>query len=173
MAKEAANSGTATDEKAVVVAQDHGTQIAGYNHRANTGIIQYADASDGVIPDMDDMEVAPLDLASTYWTPETEGEYKNLLFDRFEKSLVPDKYGAGKNDPNATVELETAHFWERTASGEIVATRQASKVLLSILRSSGIERGGMIRIVYRGKKKLANGNTGDTWAVYPLVPKAK
>jgi hypothetical protein len=163
-------TGAATDETAVVVAGETGTAIAGYKPKQG-GIVQYADINEG-IPDMGDMVAAPLDLASNYWAPEAEGESKRLLFDRFEKSLVPDKFGPGKNDPDATVELETAHFWERTSSGEIIATRQASKVLLSTLKSAGVDRGAMLEIVYKGKKKLSNGNTGDTWAVYPLVRKA-
>ena len=165
--KQQAKPETAPEETAVVVSEaGQGNAIAKYEKQ--TGIVQYANMQDGM-PDLNDMEAAPLDLASTYWTPETPGEFKNLLFDRFEESLVPDKYGPGKNDPSATVPLETAHFWERTSTGEIVAVRQASKVLLSILKSAGIQHGAMIRIVYKGKAKLSNGNTGDTWAIYPLV----
>jgi len=156
-----------TPETALVVAEQ-GTAIAGHSQK-QSGIIQYADPNEG-IPDMDDMEIAPLDLASQYWTPEIEGEQKRLLFSHIGESLVPDKYGHGKNDPDATVKLETAHFFERKGD-EILSVRQASKVLLSTLRSQGVTQGAMLLVIYKGKKKLSNGNTGDTWGVYPLVPK--
>jgi len=159
---------TATEETAVVPANGHGTAIAGYNQR-QTGILTVADLNEGV-PDMDDMEAAPLDLASQYWGPEAEGETRRLLFGHFATSLVPDKYGPNKNDPDAVVALETAHFYERKGE-EIVSVRQASKVLLSTLKSIGVEQGTMLEIVYKGKKKLSNGNTGDTWAIYPLKPR--
>ena len=166
-AKDKSKANGTAPETAVVVAET-GTAIAGHQQR-QSGVIQYADPNEG-IPDMDSMEAAPLDLASQYWTPEAEGETKRLLFSHFGESQVPDKYGPGKNDPDATVSLETAHFFERRGD-EILAVRQASKVLLSTLRSIGAKQGAMLEIVYKGKKKLSNGNTGDTWAVYPLVPR--
>lgn len=159
---------TAPEESKAVVAHETGGQIAKATPRDNQ-ILSVANLDEGV-PDMDDMDVAPLDLASEYWAPEAAGETRRLLFSHFAESLVPDKYGPGKNDPDAKVLLENAHFFERKG-GEIVSVRQASKVLLSTLRSIGVVSGTMLQIVYKGKMKLSNGNTGDTWGIYPLKPK--
>ena len=164
------NSTTVLEPEAPKMVADpngHGTAIA--KVQQGNPILSVAKMDEG-IPDMDDMEVAPLDLASQYWTPEIEGESKRLLFSHMAESLVPDKYGPGKNDPDATALLETAHFFEKKGD-EIISVRQSSKVLLSSLLSIGAVQGTMLMITYQGKKKLSNGNTGDTWAIYPLKPK--
>lgn len=164
-----ANGSPATGDTAVIVAPEHGGAIAKASNRQNS-ILTTVDMEGG-LPNMDDYEAAPLDLASQYWAPEAEGEFKNLLFSHIGESMVPDKFGPNKNDPNATVALETAHFFEM-AEGQVVSVRQASKVLLSTLKSIGAVQGTMLQIVFKGRKKLSNGNMGDTWAVYPLRKKA-
>jgi hypothetical protein len=120
------------------------------------------------MPDMDaDVERVPLDLASEYWTPETSGEARRLIFSHIATSQVPDKYGPSKGVNGEMVELETAHFFQKVGS-EIKSVRQASKVLLGSLKSHNIQMGTLLEIVYTGKKKLNNGNTGDSWAIFPL-----
>jgi hypothetical protein len=148
-----------------LVPHQTGTAIAKAN--PHEGIVTVVDM-DHEFPDMSsDVERVPLDLASEYWTPEATGETKRLIFSHFSTSLVPDKYGPSKGLNGEMVELETANFFEK-AGDEVKAVRQSSKVLLGTLKGHNIQRGTLLEIVFVGKKRLNNGNTGDSWAVFPL-----
>jgi hypothetical protein len=165
------------DDTALVPAEEQTTAVA--PARTGTPILSVANIAEGgfdAIPDMDDMEAAPLDLSSEYWAPESQGETRKLLFSHFDTSLVPDKYGKGNarhigdDGEEPMIPLESAFFFSRKGE-QITLVRQASKVLLTTLKNIGVTQGTMLQIVYKGKKKLANGNTGDDWSVFPLVPK--
>lgn len=176
MAQNKSKGEAADQDLAVIPAEEQPTTAVA--QRSGTPILSTVDLSGGfdAIPDLDSMEAAPLDLSSEYWAPETPGETRNLLFSHFDTSMVPDKYGKGNarhiNDEGdePMVALESAFFFSRKGD-QITLVRQASKVLLTTLRNIGVSQGTMLRVVYKGKKKLSNGNTGDDWSVFPLVPK--
>jgi hypothetical protein len=165
------------DDSAIVPAEEQTTAVQ--PARSGTPILSVVNIADGgfdAIPDLDKMEAAPLDLSSEYWAPESPGETRNLLFSHFDTSLVPDKYGKGNarhigdEGDEPMIPLESAFFFSRKGD-QITLVRQASKVLLTTLKNIGVTQGTMIRVVYKGKKKLSNGNTGDDWSVFPLVAK--
>lgn len=157
-----------SNEKSVVLSDgNHSTGNAIAKAGPTNSILTVINFESQEIPDDSETELVPLDLASEYWSPEGSGETKNLLFSHFDVSLVPDKYGPNKNVEGALVPLETAFFYQKNADGTIVTIRQASKVLVGDLKRNNVQPGTLLTIVHKGKTKFNNGNTGDTWGVFP------
>ncbi len=129
-----------------------------------------ADLSDSNLPDLEtEAEVTPLDLVSDYWTPETEGESRNVFFDQFGIFQCMDI-----NDPDVLVDLECAVFiWKDPNTGSVKSLRNGSKRLVGALKSfSGLKRGMPLQITYAGKKKNKNNNfKSDVWSIKPLLLK--
>lgn len=140
--------------------------------REEAALLTVHDLESQGVPDLYDetkYERLPLDLASDYWFPKADGESKRLLFDRYAISSVPDKFGPNKNVEGATVDLETAFFYEMKKGGEEVSTiRQASKSLLLTMKQLSVKHGTLLEIVFKGLVKFPNGNTGQTWGVFPI-----
>lgn len=158
-------NGTPTDEnKAVVVSSETGGAIAkaeSTGQRFKTVDLENA----GDFPNLEEASVLPMDLMSTYWTPETPGESKNVVFSHIDDSDLIDP------DNGEVKTLRTAHFFEQKA-GEISSTRNASKRLVGAIESSKIVRGTPLRITYLGKKKnVNNAFKSDDWSVKPLLIK--
>ena len=154
-----------TPETAVVVAETGtGNQIAkadGNVQRFKTVDLENA----GDFPNLEDASVLPMDLMSTYWTPETPGESKNVVFSHIDDSELIDP------DSGEIKMLRTAHFFEQK-NGEISSVRNASKRLVGAIESSKIVRGTPLRISYLGKKKnVNNAFKSDDWSVKPLLIK--
>lgn len=153
-----------TPETAVVVANETGTAIAkadGNVQRFKTVDLENA----GDFPDLETASVLPMDLMSTYWTPETPGESKNVVFSHIDDSELIDQ------DSGEIKMLRTAHFFEQK-NGEISSVRNASKRLVGAIESSKIVRGTPLRISYLGKKKnVNNAFKSDDWSVKPLLIK--
>jgi hypothetical protein len=154
---------SAPDEsKAVVVAAEHGTQIAKADqHTQRFRTVDLDSAAD--LPDLDAAQELPIDLMSSYWTPENAGDSKNLYFSHVDDSqLIDPETGEVKT-------LRTAFFYERKAD-EIKAIRNASKRLVGAIESNNIQRGTPLRVTYLGKKKNVNNSfKSDDWAVKPLL----
>jgi len=164
-AKDKTKANGATPETAVVVADNgHGTEIAkagGNVQRFKTVDLENA----GDFPNLEDASVLPMDLMSTYWTPETPGESKNVVFSHIDDSELIDP------DSGEIKMLRTAHFFEQK-NGEISSVRNASKRLVGAIESSKIVRGTPLRISYLGKKKnVNNAFKSDDWSVKPLLIK--
>lgn len=155
----------APDEtKAVIVQPEHGTAIASADQsvtRFKTVDLDNATA----FPNLDDAQVLPMDLMSTYWTPEAANESKNVVFSHIDDStLVDPESGEVKT-------LRTAFFFEQK-DGEVRSVRNASKRLVGAIESNMIARGTPLRITYLGKKKnVNNAFRSDDWAVKPLLIK--
>ena len=154
-----------TPETAVVVSDQngHGTAIA----KATPQIkMVMADLDSGELPDLDSTPTAPLDFASEYWTPENQGEARNMFFSHIDNALVTDE----KTGDQLT--LPTAHFfWKK--GNDIVSVRNASKRLLAALTNGGVQRGMGLEITYLGKKKNStNAFLSDNWSVKPKITRA-
>jgi len=153
---------TVPDEKAVVPTNGHGTQIAKASDKVERfTTVDLDTAAD--LPDLGSAQELPIDLMSTYWTPEKEGEVKNLFFSTIEEAELVD------NDSGEVKMLRTAFFYEKTADG-IKTIRNASKRLVGAIESSRIARGTPVRITYLGKKKnVNNAFKSDDWTIKPLL----
>ena len=152
------------ESKAVVVSSETGTAIA----KADASVQRFKTVdleNAGDFPNLEEASVLPMDLMSTYWTPETPGESKNVVFSHIDDSELIDP------DSGEIKMLRTAHFFEQK-NGEITSTRNASKRLVGAIESSKIVRGTPLRITYLGKKKnVNNAFKSDDWSVKPLLIK--
>ena len=162
-AKDKNKANGTTPETAVVVAEQ-GTAIA----KADCNVQRFKTVdleNAGDFPNLEDASVLPMDLMSTYWTPETPGESKNVVFSHIDDSELIDP------DSGEIKMLRTAHFFEQK-NGEISSVRNASKRLVGAIESSKIVRGTPLRISYMGKKKnVNNAFKSDDWSVKPLLIK--
>lgn len=155
-------------DKSLVVAGGQQTGITS-SGPDQSGLLTVHDMGDPM-PDLYDKEAFeawPLDLSSEYWTPQTEGEARRLLFSHIQETLVPDKYGPNKGANGETILLPTAIFYEMR-DGEVKTIRQASKALLLALQGAQAKQGTLFEIVYKKRTRFSSGNTGDTWGVFPL-----
>ncbi|MBP8085973.1 MAG: hypothetical protein KAY48_01720 [Saprospiraceae bacterium] len=163
-AKDKNKANGTTPETAVLVAEQTGTAIA----KADSNVQRFKTVdleNAGDFPDLETASVLPMDLMSTYWTPETPGESKNVVFSHIDDSELIDQ------DNGEIKILPTAHFFEQK-NGEISSVRNASKRLVGAIESSKIVRGTPLRISYLGKKKnVNNAFKSDDWSVKPLLIK--
>ena len=163
-AKDKSKANSTTPETAVLVAEQTGTAIA----KADSNVQRFKTVdleNAGDFPNLEDASVLPMDLMSTYWTPETPGESKNVVFSHIDDSELIDP------DTGDIKTLRTAHFFEQK-NGEISSVRNASKRLVGAIESSKIVRGTPLRISYLGKKKnVNNAFKSDDWSVKPLLIK--
>ena len=163
-AKDKSKANGTAPETAVVVADQTGTAIA----KADQNVQRFKTVdleNAGDFPDLETASVLPMDLMSTYWTPETPGESKNVVFSHIDDSELIDQ------DSGEIKMLRTAHFFEQK-NGEISSVRNASKRLVGAIESSKIVRGTPLRISYLGKKKNVNNSfKSDDWSVKPLLIK--
>lgn len=114
-----------------------------------------------------EMEPMSIDLVGDYWTPQSEGETKRLVFSHIDLSKSFDIQNQDKE-----VELETAYFVEPTADGGYKTLRNSSRRLVGALESSQIKQGTPLQITYKGKKKNStNSYMSDSWSIQILVVK--
>lgn len=118
------------------------------------------------LPDISKAQELPINLMSTYWTPEKEGETKNLFFSHVDDADLIDP------DTGEVKTLRTAFFYE-PVNGEVNNIRNASKRLVGAIENNNIQRGTPLRITYLGKKKnVNNAFKSDDWSVKPLLLEA-
>ena len=116
---------------------------------------------DGILPDMDEMEVLPIDLSVDYWTPEKPGESKRLFFTAIkEESRINEETGEA-------YEAEVAYFVEQMPDGTHKRIINQSVKMVGSMK--GIQAGTPLQITYTGKKRTQSGHNIDTWAIQPLV----
>lgn len=119
------------------------------------------------IDQIEEAEEAPIDLMSDYWTPETMGESKRMIFDRIDVSRVLSQ------EDGEVFELECAFFFVKE-NGRVRQIRNGSKRLVGALQAYNIERGTPLMVRYLGKKRnKSNQFSSDNWSVTPLIIKAK
>lgn len=126
------------------------------------------DLNQEFIPDLDEATIVPLELGSSYWTPQDRGEFKRVYFDCI-KNVDYQSTKPGEED--VVIPLLTAFFYE-SKNKEIKNFSNASKRLIGILENNHIERGTPVLITYLGKKKnTTNEFKSDDWSVKPLMLK--
>ncbi len=114
----------------------------------------------------------PIDLSSTYWTPEVEGESRRGFYQRIESSTyVNEKSGEA-------IELPCVIFIAQNANGEITTIRNGSKRLVASIdeavQDGRISPGMPLIITYLGKvKNKTNSYFSDRWSVKPLIVNQK
>lgn len=86
-AKDKNKANGTTPDTAVVVAET-GTAIAKVD--GNVQRFKTVDLENAGLPNLEDASVLPMDLMSTYWTPETPGESKNVVFSHIDDSELID-----------------------------------------------------------------------------------
>lgn len=109
-------------------------------------------------------EAAPFDLMSDYWSPESVGESRRVLFDRIQVMSTVD-HASGE-----VIDLECAFFfYQDNADGPIKQIRNGSKRLVGAIQGFNIPRLTPLLIKYMGKKKNKNNpNFSDNWSITPL-----
>lgn len=124
------------------------------------------DFNAGEMPDLDECEVVPLDLASNYWTPLNLNEKRRAYFVGIK---IMDMQSL--EDPEILIELPCAFFYWKE-NGAMKGFCNASKVLVSILKQNHMETGVALEISWLGKKKnSSNSFKSDMWSVKPLMIK--
>lgn len=143
--------------------QDASLSVARIDNNTNLTAI---DLNNADLPDLDEADVIPLDLSSSYWTPKETGESKRVYFDAIKIVQVQDT-----NDKEVVFDLPCVFFFEKS-KGEIKTFSNGSKRLVAIMERNHIERGTPILITYLGKKRNStNQYMSDDWSVKPLVIK--
>lgn len=128
--------------------------------------IPTVDLSNGDLPDLDEADVVPLDMASNYWSPTQPGESKRVYFDKIQVVQVQDS-----QDKEVVIDLPCAYLFEKS-NGEVKTYCNGSKRLVAIFERNHIERGTPILITYLGKKRNStNAFLSDDWSVKPLILK--
>lgn len=117
----------------------------------------------GILPDLDEMEVMPIDLTEDYWTPEKPGESKRVFFKGVKEVEKKDE---ATGEPYLA---EVAYFIEQQADGSHKQITNQSFKLVSTVKS--LESGTPLQVTYLGKKRTQTGNQMDSWHVSPLIPK--
>jgi hypothetical protein len=108
--------------------------------------------------------VMPVDLMSDYWTPETVGESKRVVFTKVEPVSTIDQQSG------EVIELECA-FFVTPVDGKLQSIRNGSKKLVSAVQN--LPANTPLLITYKGKvKNKSNGFKSDDWSIQPLILQA-
>lgn len=161
MAKKSNPTEQVISESPIVIEEQTETQVA----PASRIMTQAFDLNNANLPDLDNAIEVPLDLMADYWTPESKGESKKVYFDRIEERQVRDQ-----EDPNITLTLLCAFFFEKTGGAPARSISNGSKKLVGLLQELKLARGTALNITYLGRKKNAtNQYSSDNWSVRPLI----
>lgn len=117
----------------------------------------------GKLPDLSKADIYPFDLMADYWTPETPGENKRVIFDRIAERAVKDQQS------DEVIDLECAFFLEQQSGGDFKTVSNGSKRLVGALQAHRIQKGTPLLITYLGKRSnRTNAFKSDSWSVKPL-----
>lgn len=123
----------------------------------------------GKLPNLHEAAVSPRELASEYWTPEGDGEYKVGVIMDIRKEDYP------VEGTNERVELDCIIMLAQEEDGSFSTIRNGSKRLVATVLHA-IESGEIvlektpIKITYTGKaKNKTNAFKSDRWSVKPLI----
>ena len=118
----------------------------------------------GVVGDIQSLSVSDNELAPEYWSPESEGETKRLIYIGVRPYSCPDFQ---TKEPTT---IEAAHFVEQIAEGRYKILVQGSKKLIGTFENANIEFGTPFEITFLGiKKNASNNNKSANWSVRKLV----
>lgn len=121
------------------------------------------------LPNLHKAKVSQRELSSTYWTPDTEGEYKvGVIVEIKDESYTDDKSGE-------TIQLPCILMLAQKEDGDFSTIRNGSKRLVATIESS-VNSGELVlgktpvRIAFIGKaKNKTNGFMSDRWSVKPII----
>jgi hypothetical protein len=147
--------------------QNHDSNMNGLQLQQNNDSLFIAvDMTGSELPDLDDAEIMPIELTSTYWTPEAAGECKKVFFDSIKTRLMP-----AQREGEDPIVLPCAYFIEKVGN-DYVSICNGSKRLVAAIENGLVRRGVPLIITYLGKMKNAtNAFKSDSWSVKPLIPK--
>ena len=112
----------------------------------------------------------PVDLSSSYWTPEKEGEFKRGFYQRIEiATYVDEKTGEA-------IELPCIILIAQDEKGDVTTIRNGSKRLVASIEEAvndgRITEGMPMQITFLGEEKnKTNAYKSARWSVKPLVVK--
>jgi hypothetical protein len=120
------------------------------------------------LPNLHEGREIPVDLSSSYWTPEKEGEQKKGFYQRIEESTYTNE-GTGEQ-----VSLPCIILIAQDASGNVTTIRNGSKRLVATIEEAvndgRITEGMPLCITYLGKEKnKTNSFKSDRWSVKPII----
>lgn len=109
-----------------------------------------------------------IDLSSSYWTPEKEGEQMRGFYQRIENSTYTNERSG------EVIELPCVIFIAQNKQGEVSTIRNGSKRLVAAIEDAVSEGrivpGMPLLITYLGKEKnKTNAYMSDRWSVKPLI----
>ena len=118
------------------------------------------------LPNLDELEVAPIELVGEYWSPETVGESKRVVFNDFSTQTVIENATGESRDMNIVRFLECANGeWRLIRNGSARLVGQFEQM------ARDLKKGDAFLITYLGKKKTTTGKLADSWSVKGLYKK--
>jgi hypothetical protein len=124
------------------------------------------------LPVLKDSDAMAIELSSTYWSPDKDGDQ----FRGFYQGIEPATYEDRKT--GEVIDLPCALFLTQLDGGDVATIRNGSKRLVAALEDA-VDRGRIgigspILVTFRGKKRnKRNEYSSDTWSIKPLVVKEK
>lgn len=110
----------------------------------------------------------PVDLSSTYWTPEEKGEEMRGFYQRIEESTYTNE------TTGEQIQLPCLILIAQNKDGNITTIRNGSKRLVASIEDAvndgRLTAGTPILITYLGKERnKTNSFMSDRWSVKPLI----
>ncbi len=160
--KDSITSAEATEVQAV-----ESTELATSNNGLGI-VLPTIDLMAGEVPDLSEHTALPFDLSSEYWTPETPGEKRRVIYFETKVDYVPDQ-----QNPGSVIALPCVHFVEPVAEGA-KQIRNGSKRLVAAIENAIanglVKQGTPLEITYLGKKRnKTNALMSDIWSIKPLL----
>lgn len=110
------------------------------------------------------LEVQDIEMASLYWTPEKEGEYKIVIFLGVERREIFSEETGELTDTKTVVNMVAS------INGAMTQIENASKRLVGIFNNEIFQPGMKFKVTYLGKKiSRESGYKYDDWSVKPVV----
>lgn len=107
------------------------------------------------LPDLGTQVLIPIDLVSSYWSPEKIGESRNLFFDRVAVQSIPDVYGP---DPEVMKDVPYVFFFERDENGHAQVVCAGAARLVGFFQDRQFPRLAPFQITYKGKVQNKSNN---------------
>lgn len=123
----------------------------------------------GTLPNLHtDAKEIPVDLSSSYWTPEKDGEQMRGFYQRIESSTYTNE------KTGEVIELPCMIFIAQNKEGEVTTIRNGSKRLVASIEEAVVDgritTGMPLLITFLGKEKnKTNSYMSDRWSVKPLI----
>ena len=121
------------------------------------------------LPNLHEAQVSPREMSSTYWTPDTEGEYKVGVV----MAIKEESYS--NETTQEVIQLPCVIMLSQEKDGSFNTIRNGSKRLVATIEAA-VESGELVlektpvRITFSGKSKnKTNSYLSDRWSVKPII----